>query len=153
MHGLIREEGSFGANPGTKDIAGHLYTRMYNGKVVIVAANPRALKSALRKQWLKLTRKVQVERAKTLDASRINELSSIAAYMYNLEFTLDYPPDDYIGDVYIATLEDILRWPPQCRTMYVTCDLSTEQLHLITAWMPQGALVVACRLTRQDGES
>lgn len=146
MYGLIREEGSFGANPGTKDIARHLYTRMYSGKVVVVAINPRDLKSALRKQWLKLTRKVQVERARTLDANRITELSSAAAYMYNLEFTLDYPPDDYLGDVYIATPDDILRWPPQCRTMYVTCDLELEKLHLATAWMPKGALVVICRL-------
>jgi hypothetical protein len=146
MHGLIREEGSFGANPGTKDIARHLYTRMYSGKVVIVAANPRGLKSALRKQWLKLARKVQVERARTLDASRIAELSRIAAYMHNLEFTLDYPPDDYLGDVYITALDDILRWPPACRTMYVTYDIELEKLYLMTAWMPQGSLVVICKL-------
>lgn len=144
MHGLIREEGSFGANPGAKDIARHLYTRMYNGKVVILATNPRGLKSALRKQWLKLARKVQIERARTLDAGRIAELSNMAAYMYNLEFTLDYPPDDFLGDVYIATPETVLRWPPVCRTMYVTCNLSTEQLHLITTWMPKGSLVVIC---------
>jgi hypothetical protein len=149
MHGLIREEGSFGANPGTKDLAKHLYTRMYYGKVVIVAANPVSVISALRKQWLKLARKVQKERASTLNAVRIMELSGIVTYMQNLDFTMHYPPDDYPGDVYIATINEILRWPPACRTMYVTCDVELEKLHMITAWMPKGSLVVMCKLARQ----
>ncbi|HET8671401.1 MAG TPA: hypothetical protein VFM05_12475 [Candidatus Saccharimonadales bacterium] len=142
MHGLIREEGSFGANPGTKDLAKHLYTRMYYGKIVIVSDKPRSVISALRKQWLKLTRRVQKERASTLNAVRVAELSDIVSYMQKLDFTTHYPPDDYPGDVYIATVEEILRWPPVCRTMYVTCNIETEKLHMITAWMPRGGLVV-----------
>ncbi|HSW99543.1 MAG TPA: hypothetical protein VLH38_00745 [Patescibacteria group bacterium] len=148
MHGLIREEGSFGANPGTKDLARHLYTRMYYGKVVIVANKPLSVISPLRKQWLKLARKVQKERASTLNAARIKELSGIVGHMHGLEFTVHYPPDDYLGDVYIATVGQILRWPPQCRTMYITCDVAPEKLHMITAWMPPGSLVVTCRLAQ-----
>ena len=146
MYGLIREEGSFGANPGAKDLARHLYTRMYYGKVVIVAAKPTSLISVLRKRWLKLARNVQRERASTLHAARIKELSGIVSHMYGLEFTIHYPPDNYTGDVYIATPDEILRWPPVCRTMYVACDVELETLHLITAWMPQGSLVVICKL-------
>ena len=146
MHGLIREEHSFGANPGTKDLARHLYTRMYYGKVVIVADKPLSVISPLCKQWLKLARKVQKERASTLNTTRIKELSGIISCMQNLDFTIHYPPDDHPGDVYIATTEEILRWPPQCRTMYVTCDVELEKLHMITAWMPPGSLVVICGL-------
>lgn len=147
MHGLIREEGSFGANPGTKDLARHLYTRMYYGKVVIVADKPLSVIGALRKQWLKLARKAQKERAGTLNATRIKELSGIIGYMHSLNFTTHYPPDDYPGDVYIATTAEVLRWPPQCRTIYVTCEIELEKLHMITAWMLPGSLVVVCRLT------
>jgi hypothetical protein len=146
MPGLIIEQGSFGANPGTKDIARHLYSRMYEGKVVIIAAKPLGMLSSLRKQWLRLLRKVHVERARTLDGRRILELSNIAGYMQKLEFTLDYPPDEYLGDVYITTPEDALRWPPVCRTIYITCDVELEKRHMITAWMPMGSLVVICRL-------
>lgn len=142
MRGLIREEGSFGANPGAKDLARHLYTRMSCGKVVIVAENPKTLMSPLRKQWFKLMRKVQRERASTLHASRIIELSSTIARMCGLRFTTQYPPDEHPGDVYLATVDQLLRWAPDCRTMYVTCSIEREQLHLITAWMPQGSLVV-----------
>jgi hypothetical protein len=120
---------------------------MYYGKVVIVADKPQSVISALRKQWLKLARKVQKERAGTLNATRVKELSSIVSYMHNLDFTILYPPDDYPGDIYIASVNEILRWPPQCRTMYVTCEIELEKLHMITAWMPQGSLVVICILS------
>lgn len=149
MHGLIREEGSFGANPSTKDIAKHLYTRMYAGKVVIVAAKPATLLGPLRKQWLRLMRRVQKERAKTLDAARIQELASRVARMQSLRFTAswhagDVSYDDQYG-VYLATADQLLRWPPDYRTMYVTCDIETEKLHMITSWMPWGSLVVFAR--------
>lgn len=142
MHGLIHEEGSFGANPSTKDLARHLYTRMSCGKVVIVTDKPLPLLSTLRKQWLRLARKVQTERAKTLNATRIYELSHAVSRTHSLRFTVQYPPDEYPGDVYLATVDQLLRWPPECRTMYVTCDVPREQLHLITAWMGRGGLVV-----------
>lgn len=146
MHGLIREEGSFGANPGVKDIARHLYTRMYSGKVVVVAKRPAALISPLRKQWLKLMRSVQKERARTLDAPRVQELTSRVAHMQSLRFTASWHAGDVSYDdqydVYIATVDQFLRWPPDYQTMYVTYDVDSEKLHMITSWMPQGSLVV-----------
>jgi hypothetical protein len=117
---------------------------MYYGKVVIIVDKPMSVIGALRKQWLKLARKVQKERASTLNATRIKELSGIVSYMHGLAFTVRYPPDDYPGDVYIATVSEALRWPPQCRTIYVACDVELEKLHMITAWMPKGSLVVIC---------
>jgi hypothetical protein len=130
MYGLIREEGSFGANPGTKDIARHLYTRMYSGKIVIVAEQPAALIGPLRKQWLKLMRSVQKERARTLHASRIQELTSRVVRMQSLRFTTSWHAGevsyDDLHDFYIATVDQLLRWPPDYRTMYITCDISIK---------------------------
>ena len=148
MHGLIREEGSFGANPGTKDLARHLYTRMSCGKVVIVTDHPKTLMSPLRKQWFRLMRRVQRERSSTLHATRLVELSNIIARMCSLKFTTQYPPDEHPGDIYLATVDQLLRWAPDCRTMYVTCDIEREQLHLITTWMPKGSLVVECKFSK-----
>lgn len=149
MRDLIREENSFGANPGTKDLARHLYTRMNCGKIVIIASNPNALLSPLRKQWLKLARKVQKERASTLNATRIYELTEIIKRMYTLRFTTKWPPDGYEQtDVYIATIDELLRWAPEanCRTLYVTCGVKPEQFHLVTTWITKGSLVVVCEL-------
>ncbi len=148
MRGLIIEEYSFGANPGTKDVARHLYTRMFCGKVVIIAANPVSTLAALRKQWLKLARKAQKEAASTLNATRIYELNQLITKMLTLEFTTKWPQVEYPANVYLITVEQALRWVPEasCRTLYITCDIRPEQLHLATAWMSKGGLVVWCRL-------
>ena len=148
MRGLIREEYSFGANSGTKDLVRHLYTRITCGKVVIVADNPARLLSTLRKQWLKLMRKVQKERASTLNTERIYELNEVVIRMQTLRFTATWPPDPYKpADVYIATVDELLRWAPEveCRTVYVTCEVAMEQLHMVTAWMNEGSLVAICK--------
>jgi hypothetical protein len=145
MHGLIREEHHIKSGMGAKFVAQHLMTRTRYGKAVIVVTKPHSAISAIRKQWLKLVRKKQTERASTLDAERIRQLVEMTAYMKSRRFTLKYPPDEYIGDVYIANPETALRWPPSCQTMYVLCDMKPEQLHIITAWMPKNALVVILR--------
>ncbi len=151
MHGLIREEGTFGANPSAKDLARHLYTRMWYGKIVIVADKPRSIIGSLRKQWLKLARRVQRERASTLNASRIVELAGAVSHMQGLRFTTHWLPDGHeLADVYVATAEELLAWAPECRTMYVTCDVELEKLHIITAFMPKGSLVVMCRLAESS---
>lgn len=138
VHDLIREE-FLVSSISTKDIARHMYTRMWSGKVVVVADNPASFLSSLRKQWLKLNRKVQNERARTLNAARTAELSNTIAMMQSLRFTTKWPPDLELADVYIATTGQLLQWAPECRVLYVTCPVTLEQLHLITAWMPKGA--------------
>lgn len=151
MRDLIVEQNSFGANPGAKDLARHLYTRMNCGKMVIVADKPVSLISALRKQWLKLAREVQKEAASTLNATRIYELNEVITRMYTLRFTTKWPPDGYEpADVYITTVDELLRWVPEaeCRTLYVTCDIKREELYMVTAWMLSGSLVVFCRLAK-----
>lgn len=148
MYGLVREEYSFGSNPGTKDLARHMFTRMYCGKIVIVSDRPQATNAALRKQWLKLMRKVSKERSSTLNAARMLCLSDMIAKMASIKFTTVWP-DDWEADVFIVDVERLLRWAPECRTIYITCDMPREQLHIITALMRKGSLVVECKLTIQ----
>ena len=106
MHDLIREASSFGANPSTKDLARHMYTRMSCGQIVIITNDPNALLSPLRKQWLKLCRKVQRERASTLNALRIRELTESIQRMQGLRFSAKWRDDTYdTADVYLATTE------------------------------------------------
>lgn len=146
MRDLILEENSFGANPGTKDLARHMYTRTACGKVVIVADNPASLLSPLRKQWLKLMRKVQKEAAKTLNTTRIYEFGQVVIRMQTLQFSCKWSADIYPADVCIATSAQLLQWAPECQTLYVTCEIRREDLYVITALMSKGALVVICKL-------
>lgn len=127
MHSLVVEQYSFGANPGTKDLARHLFIRMHCGKVVIATDHPQITISLLRKQWLKLMRKVQRERASTLNAARIYELNQIVIKMQTLRFVAGWPPDEYpSANVYLATIGQLLAWAPEVeyRTLYVVCGAS-----------------------------
>lgn len=145
MYGLLREEHSLGSQASTKILARHLYTRTRCGRVVIITDNPISLHSALRRQWLKLSRKVFKEQASTLNAQRIQELSNVVCFMQNLIFSTDWPPDDNAG-VYIISPYQVLRYAPDCRTMYVTCKMELEDIHKATAWMDRKSLVVLCTL-------
>ena len=148
MRDLIIEELVLGRNPSAKDLARHLYSRMFCGKAVIVADRPDELLPSLRKQWQKLTRRVQQERSRAIDAVRIGALSTFIAHMQSLQFTTAWPPDYKEANVYIVTAEQLLQWAPEYRTMYVTCKIKREQLQLITAWMSKGSLVVICELAK-----
>jgi hypothetical protein len=144
MYELIREEHSFGLAPSTKDLCHHLYTRMSCGKVVIVTNNPNTLMSPLRKYWLKLVYKVKRERSSTMNSTLIFELTKTITRMHNLSFAARWPQDEYLADVYIATVEQLIQWSPEasCKTLYVTCEVTNEQLYMVTAWMSKGSLVV-----------
>lgn len=146
MNEFMREENSFGANPGTKDLARHLYTRMFCGKVVIVASNPITLLPALRKQWLKLARKNKKELASTLNTVRIYELNELLTRMLTLQFTTKWPASDYPADVYIVTNKQLLEWAPECRTLYITCDITPERLYVAAIRLQIDRLIVICKL-------
>jgi len=145
MHQLYIEERSQSGNGISGDLAKHLYGRLLCGKVAVVCDNPRIFMSAARKQWLKVCRQVQRERASTLDATKVLELVSILGRMQTLKFSSRPPSEELETDVSFATVEQLLTWAPTCRTLYVTCNVTTEQLHLITAWMPKGGAVVRYR--------
>lgn len=138
---FTREEWPLNGNFGTKGLARHLFTRMSCGKVIIVAEKPDILHATLRKQWLKLARKVQVERSRTLNATRVLRMADMVAKMHTMQFTTDWP-DGYKADVCIATVEQLTEWLPNCRTLYITCEISTQQLQVIATRMPIGSVVV-----------
>jgi hypothetical protein len=113
---------------------------------VIVATRPASLLAALRRQWLKLGRKVQRECASTLNATRILELREAIVYMQTLRFAAKWLPGKYLADVYLATPEELLRRHAVCTTLYVTCPINSAQLDALVARMPEGSLVVTCEL-------
>lgn len=129
-------------NSGVKDISLHLCERMYYGKVVIVADNPKGFIAAFRKEWLKLAKKMQLERASTLDTAKIARLDGEVGYMLHLHFTIHYPPDEYPGDVFVVSPKQALAWAPECRTMYIISHIERHQQYLLTSWMSRGSLVV-----------
>jgi len=147
--GLFVEERMAGSSPIAQDVVKHLYARSLCGKVAIVAERPVVFLSALKKQWMKIERQLRHERSSTLNPTRLLEFTHELPRIQTLSFTAKPPIDEPRADVQIATVEQFLEWAPQCRTMYVTCGVTNEQLHLITAWMPKHSLVVVYKDSKQ----
>lgn len=143
MHTLVIERRqAVGARSLATDLAERLVDNVYQGKAVVVSDKPVALLSAVRKQWLRAERKIWNERARTLSAARISELTSQLAYMEQISFTAK-PPDDFLeADITFATADDFIRVAPDCKTMFVTYDFPRLKLHMITSWMPRNGVVV-----------
>jgi len=143
MHGQYIEQRTMtGASSLSWDLAHHLFTRHMAGKVVIVGEKPDILLSSLKKQWVKLTRRVQRERSSTLDAPRIVALTTMISDMQELAFTTEAPLDQPRASVFIMhpkQLDDVL---PVCRTIYITCSVPEETLAASITCAPAGSLVV-----------
>lgn len=151
MHELVREELVSRSNATTKELAQHLCGRINVGPVAIIAENPTATLSALRKQWLRLIRLAQKERSSTLNARKIVALLEQIRRMQAVTFSADYVPELYPQpDVVIATAKQFLAWAPECKTLYALCDVKPEHLYQITAWMQKGALVVSRKLEDEE---
>lgn len=142
MTGIYIEKRTPNAGRITPDLAKHLYVRSMSGKAAIVAEQPLLLLSALRKQWIKIEYQVRHERSCTLNTARVHELTRQLHRMETLAFTAKPREGEEQSDVQIGTVEQFLGWAPQCKTMYVTCPITSEELHLITAWMPRNGLLV-----------
>ena len=124
------------------DLVRHLYARQFPCPVIIVAENPNTFLAAVRKQWLKLARSVQSERARTLDAGMIFALTRGAAHMRELQFTLGLPEQAH-GDVFLITPAELVDVPKNCRTLYITCALpDPEQLLHVAHRLSKHSLIV-----------
>ncbi len=93
----------------------HLYTRHLLGPVVIISDRPDILLPALKKQWLKLLRQVQIERSATLSTVRLLELTRQIARMQGLQFSTEYLSVD--AGVVVVTMDEYAAMPLVC---YVT---------------------------------
>jgi hypothetical protein len=125
-----------------RDVARILANSSRYGKVVVVTAHPLGMLPAIRKQWLRLERKIWIERARTLKAPRIMELSGELNYMQSVGFTTKLPDDILEAEVTFAKADDLVRVAPECKTMIVTYNFSKLTLHMITSWMPRNGVVV-----------
>lgn len=143
VHSLIIESRSIPSNRSlAQDLAVQLAEVSRLGKAVVVSGKPDVLLPAVRKQWLRLERKIWVERARTINSARITELNNELSLMRNLSFTAS-PPDDLLeADITFATADDFVRIAPDCKTMFITYDFPTVKLHIITSWMPRSGVVV-----------
>jgi len=125
------------------DMMRHLYTRQYLGKTVVVCNGPAiGMVSAARKQWLKLARTLQRQRASTLNADKILKYTHGIAHMQRLKFSAKPPLEQPEADLFFLTPDRLQNLPAQCLTVYITCEATNLQLRLLQEQLPPDAVVV-----------
>lgn len=143
MHELIIEKRQLDRKLLSQDLAKLLFDSTFYGKVVVVTDNPVVLHSTIRRRWQYMTRRLQVDRSRTLNHAEIDGIDHQLYFARRVRFSSNSPKDDELdADITFMKPSDCLRVAPVCQTLYVTCEVPREKLHLMMAWMPKGGRVV-----------
>lgn len=124
------------------DLARHLLPRQHLGKTVVVCDKPVITISVVRKYWLKLSRNLQRERASTLNAEKILQLTYDITHMQHMDFAAKPFHDNPQADVFFVTPDELAQLPSGCFSMYLLIAPPLAQLQNAIQQLPDRALVV-----------
>jgi hypothetical protein len=126
----------------TADLTRHILSRQHLGKVVVVCDRPLSAISVVRKYWLKLSRQLQRERASTLNAEKILQLTYDITHMQHMVFAAKPFAEFQRADVSFVTPEQLGQLAPSCFSLYLAAAPSEQLLHDALMQLPDRALVV-----------
>jgi hypothetical protein len=126
----------------SRDLAERICEHSISGKIAVITDKPTSLLSATKKQLAGLIRRLQRERASTLNSAKISDLNQQIVWAQRLSFTAKEPGDFLEATVTFGTVDSFARVPPLCSTLYVTHTLDKEKLYMLTGWMPKGSAVI-----------
>ena len=124
------------------DLARHLLSRQHLGKTVVICDKPIIEISVVRKYWLKLSRQLQRERASTLNAEKILQLTYDITHMQHMDFAAKPYPDSPRSDVFFISPDVLHQLPANCFSLYVLAAPQHDELWQVLAQLPDRALVV-----------
>jgi len=127
------------------DIMRHMHARQHLGKVVIICDHPIVMLSACRKQWLKLSRTVQKQRAATLNADKILKYTHTITRMQRMHFTSKPSLQNPDADVFCLAPDQLNTIPPHCLSIYLTTTLTSEQTAQLIQQLTLETLIVDYR--------
>jgi len=138
----IRKTSARGTDSVAADMMRHLHTRQHLGKAAVITSQPQAMLAAARKQWLKLSRAIQKQRAQTLNADKILKYTHTITHMQHLQFTAKGPLEAPGADIYFLSPDDLTVMPIQCWTVYVLDEPMPDDAADMISQLPAEALVV-----------
>ena len=124
------------------DMMRHLYTRQYLGKTIIICQRPAIFLSAAHKQWLRLSRTIQRQRASTLNADKILKYTRTITHMQHLRFAAKSPIEYPEGDVFFVHETNLDIIPLKCLNVYCTTDVDVENIVKLIDQLPSDALLI-----------
>jgi hypothetical protein len=141
----LRKQSAKGTDSMAADIMRHLHTRQHLGKAVVLCEQPVALLAASRKQWLKLSRTIQNQRASTLNADKILKYTHTITHMQHMRFTAKGVLQDPEADVYFLDKHSLETMPLHCYSIYVTTEINNAAAHDMIDQLPSEALMIDYR--------
>jgi len=138
----LRTQAARGTDSMAADMMRHLHTRQYLGKTLVISDDPFAILSIARKQWLRVARAIQKQRASTLNADKILKYTHTITHMQHMRFTLKQPEEFPAGDVFFLHPRHLLHLPAQCFTIYTDVAFSSATAEVLLTQLPAEALIV-----------
>jgi len=124
------------------ELAKHLRARQHLGSAMVVTDEPLKLLAVVRKQWFKLARGLQRERASTVNAQKILHLTYAVTRMHNLRFVAKTPAMRPDADVFFIDNTELKQLPPRCFSLYLTTSIPALLLkQTILQLAPQSLIV------------
>lgn len=113
-------------------------------QVLLITTKPVAMRSALRKQWLRRKRYLERQRSMFLatDTRRAETDLLLRLWEYFAETSL-YIYAEVRRGITVATKYETLAQPPTCKLLYVREEeITGEELYLIAGYMPKGSKII-----------
>ena len=131
-----------GSESVAADIMRHFHARQHLGKATIICDHPLIMLSAARKQWLKLSRHAQKQRASTLNADKILKYTHTITRMQNMRFTMKSARDYPEADVFFVTPEDGNHMVHFNQSAYVIPALTDDGANILIQHMREDGLII-----------
>lgn len=138
----LRKTAARGSESISADVMRHLHTRQHLGKAVIITEQPATVLATARKQWLKLTRMLQKQRASTLNADKILKHTHTIAHMQHMQFTAHSPLEAPDAEVYFMDPSQLETIPVHCWSVYVVNAMPVGVVSDMLMQLPAEALIV-----------
>ncbi|HSX17123.1 MAG TPA: hypothetical protein VLH86_03425 [Patescibacteria group bacterium] len=138
----LRKIAARGTDSIAADTMRHLHARQHLGKAAVITTQPAPMLAAARKQWLKLSRALQKQRASTLHADKILKYTHSITHMQHMRFTHRSPLEVPDADVYFLTPDQLYIMPVNCWTVYIVNEPQLKEAQAMLYQLPADALVV-----------
>ena len=138
----LRKSAARGTDSIAADVMRHLHARQHLGKAVVITDAKVPVLSACRKQWLKLARTIQKQRASTLNADKILKYTHMITHMQHMHFSAKTPMDNPGADVYFLEPSQVALMPIHCWTVYVLAPVPRQLGIDMLRLLPSEALLV-----------
>lgn len=138
----LRTNSVRGTDSVAADVMRHLHARESLGKTAVITDQPVAFLAAARKQWLRIIRVVQKQRACTLNADKILKYTHTITRMQQMHFSIKSPLDQPDADIYFMDPDSLEIMPPRCWTTYTLATIQRQNAEHMLVQLPMEALIV-----------